>query len=324
MNKPELDALIRRFPKERVLFHYFKDKYALNLLSYYVDEGKPIHEIKNSNYRGLLQKPLVKEVTSTLQDNLLTKEALQSYWPVHPEVYLLTLGRWGDDSRWGLLDNKQTSRPGHNLVLQLNFSNKHNAPYAKAIRSYSYDRPFEYENHPISKIRNTLAWARINVDQEEALIEEIQSDWLRLASEEEISIEQTDESGGVVQKKFSKGIIHRNRIRYYMEEVLRPHMKMWDEAMLSATVWYLKEQLSLERIFYHTYETGNKLKGIGTMPWDTLPPRSLYSKLPKRFCFQETEEGPAFLHNMRMKTGGRKKKRITDKRGKMRFYLLEV
>jgi len=67
--------------------------------------------------------------------------------------------------------------------------------------------------------------------------------------------------------------------------------KLWDEALLSAALWFLKEELGVTTIWYHTFATGNKLKRIKYTP----PPRSLYSKLPRRFCFTETSEHPDFM-----------------------------
>jgi hypothetical protein len=42
---------------------------------------------------------------------------------------------------------------------------------------------FEWSAHPIRRSPSTLAWSRVDIDFEngEALIEEIQTDWVRLA-----------------------------------------------------------------------------------------------------------------------------------------------
>lgn len=328
MDKTTLNQIIRQFPKQRVLFHYFKDKYALDLLSYYVGEGKPIREVKQSQFKGLLQKPLLKDVVSELGDGTLTQDILRSVWPVQPQVYVLTLGKWGEEGIWHQFYN-QTSRPGKNLVLQLNFSNQHDVPYKKVIHQVDRERrPFEYEEHPISKKRNTLAWARIDFsNNKEALIEEVQTDWIRFAQEETTTIEEMDEKGNVIQKRYSSLGLNANRLDRYVRNVLKPHIRLWDEAVLSAAIWYLKEQLQMERIFYHTFDTGNKLKQI-VSPWmryTELPPKSLYTKLPKRFCFQETTEVPKILQEEKKyrKKSGRKKYKKSKKRD-WKFYLLEV
>ena len=86
----------------------------------------------------------------------------------------------------------------------------------------------------------------------------------------------------------------------YWEVRLRLSRQVWDEAMLCAAIRFLVEELGIRRIFYHTPESGAFYKGYGAEG----APRSLYTKLPKRFCFQSVEEGPGFLR----KTGRRAKK----------------
>jgi hypothetical protein len=76
-----------------------------------------------------------------------------------------------------------TSRRGFNLVLQLNFSSRHDEPYRKLVDPDDY-RPFELGGHPVAKgALHTLAWSRLDIDLNtgEALIEEIQTDWIREA-----------------------------------------------------------------------------------------------------------------------------------------------
>ena len=61
--------------------------------------------------------------------------------------------------------------------------------------------------------------------------------------------------------------------------------------MLAATITFIRDELGIENIFYHTAHTGHKLKRIG----GGKPPRSLYSQLPKRFCFGKVKTAPEFL-----------------------------
>ena len=88
---------------------------------------------------------------------------------------------------------------------------------------------------------------------------------------------------------------------------------MWDEAMLAATLWFLRVELGIRWIFYHTFETGNWLKDMIR----SKPPRSLYTDLPKQFCFQETYNPPAFIMRSRRKW-------TIKEFEKLRFYVLEV
>ncbi|MEM7503978.1 MAG: hypothetical protein AAF417_18190 [Pseudomonadota bacterium] len=135
---------------------------------------------------------------------------------------------------------------------------------------------------------NTLAWARLDIDLErgEALIEEIQTDWIRkalFARRRALRARNMFRVFGVPMQK--------HRVIRYVDSTLRRHEETWDEAMLSATIWFLRRELGIKTIYYHTYESGARIKNISFR----LPPRSIYSKLPKRFCFRATDQRPGFL-----------------------------
>jgi hypothetical protein len=129
----------------------------------------------------------------------------------------------------------------------------------------------------------TLAWARIDLDfaSNQALIEEIQSDWVKGVGEN--------------HKNWLYG--HGNMHEY--REVLRPYAKVWDEAMLTAALCFIRRELGIRDVFYHSYETGNRLKGIERYYHLGKPPRYLYTDLPKKFCFTPTSEAPDFLKSVR-------------------------
>ena len=48
----------------------------------------------------------------------------------------------------------------------------------------------------------------------------------------------------------------------YAEDVIDRHGRIWDEAMLSAAIWLLRQEIGVRRIFYHTFDSGNILKGL--------------------------------------------------------------
>ena len=318
MEQAQLDEIIGCLPKGRTLFPYFKDRYALLLLSYFVDRGKPVRAVKQSRFRGLLDKPLLKRTTRTLPNARLTPDALGAVWPEAYEVYRLTLGAWGARSYWEQ-DWYQTSRPGKNLVLQLNFSSKHNRSYYRLIRPRR-EHPFQWTCHPVSKKALTLAWARLDVDLDAgvALIEEIQNDWIREALWYKWLLGPRCRVNARRRRRalyglFSKADANVDRLHAYVDRVLKPHIDLWDEAMLTATLWFLREELGIRRIFFHTFDSGLRMKGMRY----GRPPRSLYSRLPRRFCFEETDEVPAFLMAHR-----RVRKEV--RKGGIRFFLLDV
>lgn len=291
-------------------FRYFKDRYALLLLAWAVGEkGLTVAEIKQSKHAKLLNKPLLKSITATCGDGLITAERLLESWPSYDQydTYMLNLTEWGfDDEGW---NDNQISRPGGSLVLQLNFTAEHdNVFYQLADRRIVY----QYDDHPVSETRNTLAWARIDLDLEtnEALIEEIQTDWIRDAARQARWAKTQPAPTQKRWARFNKAAIH------YYDHVLQNAVKTWSEAMLSAALWYLRDEVGINTIYYHTFEWGNRLKHI---QWG-LPPKSLYTKLPRSFGFKETDEVPEFLLK---KTAHRPTRRML-RNEPVRFYKLEV
>ena len=185
MKEKEIKEIIQCLGDERTLYHYFKDRYALMLLSYIIGNGLPVRDLKNSRFGRLIQKPLLKPIIGEAGSGTLMHRHIGSLWPANYETYRLTLGTWGGHAGWQRFYN-QTSRPGFNLVLQLNFSTRHNRRYHQMIRPGEI-HPFESQSHPIAgNGEHTLAWARIDLSMAtgEALIEEIQTDWLRMALRE--------------------------------------------------------------------------------------------------------------------------------------------
>jgi hypothetical protein len=297
MKVSEADEIVDMLPKGKTKFYYFKDKYALDLLGLAVNDSVSVHELKKSAFSRLLQRPLVKSLMAAKAKSHLDKSDFVSVWPKHPECYLLTLGTWGHRTkRWHR--HLQLSRPGANLVLQLNFSSAHDRRYRRLLGAAleSDERPFDVSRHPTArKPYNTLAWSRIDFDLDggEALIEELQSDWIRLALRRQTIVEQimTGDAMTVAQYKYEAKEKDPEALRKYVNEVLLPHVKLWDEAMLSASIAFIREELGLRRIFLHTLDGGKKLKYFGRFS----PPRSLYETLPRKFCFARTDRRPVFL-----------------------------
>ena len=84
------------------------------------------------------------------------------------------------------------------------------------------------------------------------------------------------------------------------------------EAMLSAVLYFVKSELGLTQVYYHSSESGYLVKGIN----GSKPPRSLYSKLPRAFCFEETSQAPGILHD------DVRYKRLRRKRSDIRWFEL--
>ncbi|TVM28430.1 hypothetical protein, partial [Oceanidesulfovibrio marinus] len=84
----------------------------------------------------------------------------------------------------------------------------------------------------------------------------------------------------------------QRQILRYAHAVLERYAPIWQEAMLAAALQVLKNDLGIGTIYYHTFEGGNILKN---MTDDFAPQRSIYTQLPRRFCFPPTTEAPAML-----------------------------
>lgn len=281
---------------DRTLYFYYRDRYAVMLLQEYVGEnGKTIEEVRKSPFGKLLNKPFVKEVIAYAGGGLLTADLFEHAWANTIMPFVLTLDKWGesDGGRW-----QQTSRKGYNLVLQMNFANDHGQRYQRLVKPND-NGVFANFGHPVvdDGSRDTLAWARIDVDFDtnEALIEEIQSDWVREVKEAYIE--------GYYEWDCDTT---KDRFKVYLEEVLDPYKRVWDEAMLAAAISFIRKELGIERIYYHDYATGIALKGLTY----SYPPRSLYTTLPKKFAFKSTRDCPEFL--ARTKTTKRYLKKVEE------------
>ncbi len=319
MKKNEIQEIMDCLPEGRTKFYYFKDRYALILLSYLVGGGKTIREIKNSRFHRLVHKPMVQRIIKDTGGGHLTPKELGSIWPFNYHCYLLTLGMWGSREGWSRFYN-QTSRPGWNLVLQLNFTARHNHSYYRLLKPRD-PQPFHCYSHPIARDgHHTLAWARIDLDldTDEALIEEIQTDWIRRAIWSKKYLAVFEKCSNPKQQYIPEYVrrlgCDSKALSQYLEDTLKPHIRIWDEAMLASAIWFLKEEIGIRKIFYHTFKFGCQMKRIT----GSKPPRSLYTKLPDRFCFKKTNQAPVFL------TQKNNRKMINlIKKNDPQFYLLD-
>ncbi len=274
-----------RLPKSAMPFDYFEDRYALMLLHDALPGEVPIRALRTSRYARLLKRPPVEALIRANGNGRLGPADLGRARADRILSYELTLGLWGPRRRrhWDR-SKHQMLRPGRNMVLQLNFSASDVRDYRSLVQPKRIYLMQRY-GHPVARRGyHTLAWARIDLDLDgrEALIEEIQTDWVREAHRV------------LAWPRYKRASMagHRHRIETYVEHVLRPHALMWDEAMMAATIEVLRRCMKIRRIYYYDFETGNRCKGIGRR--GAKPPRSLYTDLPRRFGFERGESIPAF------------------------------
>ena len=181
MDRESIEFVISSLPGGRTVFHDFTDRYAFMLLEAVTKEsGTSFSSLKKSKFRSLLSKPKVKEFFAQYGKPKITPSAFQAAWPSQPQAYRLTLGTWPSLERKPKKRWDQITRWCYNLVLQVNLSESHKRDLSKHVPDWSSAVSYDY--HPIAHDGElTLAWARIDLDLEtgEALIEEIQSDWVK-------------------------------------------------------------------------------------------------------------------------------------------------
>jgi hypothetical protein len=298
--------IIAILPDDRTLFRYDEDRYAFMLLDYAFSNGVPIAKVKRSRFARLLERPAVKKLLANSGNGKLSCDEFARAWQLTTQSYVLSLGLWGSQKAQDR-DWYQTSRTGTNLVLQLNFDGRHDQALKRLLGPY-HKTSFAYDGHPVNRRgRNTLAWSRIDLDLDhgEALIEELQNDWLRNAA--------ADLEG--VRQHCDDNMPTRMAMERYYNDVLVPHVNLWSEAMLSAVLFFLIDEIGIRNIWLHDFETGNRLKKL---KWGQ-PPRSLYTSLPKRFCFEKVAQAPKFLFD-----GVSRDQRKRFNAGKERFWKLAV
>ncbi len=296
---------------ERTIYHYFPDKYAIDILKKVLANQTrlEIAALRKSHWAKLLHRPVVRELIANSGDGYLDLGKLNMVWPETAEPYVLTLGEWGRKKDWSW---NQTSRPGRNLVLQLNLSEF----WAKLFRQALKERPNTIfsRGHPVSAQRSiTLAWARLDIDFEtnEVLIEELQSDLVRyVAHLRNLALDAY--SRGSTHFRYWPYDIEVDSFLVFANPFVAKFKKHWQEAVLAATINFITEELGVSNIFYHHFDTGNKLKNLKY----ATPPRSLYTDLPLKFCFSRVNDAPRFL--MEEKRVRKKLKKLKESRW---FYM---
>ena len=298
MRMHDAREVIAALPCGETLFPYRPDGYAPMLLRWRLEAGEPWRDLAHGPLRRLMEKPLLRDLVRRLDGRAPTADDLRALELEGATPFRLSLGLWGCPGcfRWN-----QTSRPGTNLVLRLDFDRAHDEAFRELVDPFGF-RPFEWDRHPVSRDDHTLAWARLDLDwdADEALVEEVQSDWVGEARDAADDphwfvtdmLERAEREGRPAMGR--PRTLHRWRadLETYVTEVLPPRGRRWEEAMLAAALWFAREELGFGRAFMHRWRAGCAFKRLEP-GWG--PPRSLYEALPGRLAFGRTRERPAML-----------------------------
>lgn len=294
----EIDHIRQDLPAE-MAFPYYADRESPWLLSRRLRAPAPVAALRKGLLGRFLDRPLVRPVVAECGGTLrpedlwlvahadlaarreLSRPALAGAIAAFDQSWHdfgLTFDAW----TWGNRATAQTSRAGGNLVVQLAFPTDHAylmAQYGQGKRRKSY----EYDLHPIRTTgRPTLAWARLDIDRDSgaALIEEVQSDWLRFVAETAGHYRRHQPGAGLTRRTCA-----------YSDALRARYGRVWPRAMLLAVLKLLVEDLGLAEIWMHQPASGAIYKQIR----GTAPPVSLYTALPKSFGFEAVQEAPPFL-----------------------------
>ncbi len=304
MDIRDANEIIACLPSERTVYRYCNDEYAARLLAPKLGStGVPVREIRASRWGRLLDRKPVATVLKHCGAATLCNHDLLGMPRENDRAYVLTLGLWGRHG--GDRGYYQTSRSGVNLVLQVNFDRAHDNTYERLLQPVT-ESSLKYSLHPVCKRgRTTMAWVRLDIDlaSGQALIEEVQNDWLRRAKRRrDIAVRaiNNDRSHQLIMRMGTAA-----KIKTYCDLVLRRHANDWAEVALSAAIEFVTREIGVSQIWYHDSDTGARVKRI---KW-SKPPRSIYTSLPRSFCFEKTSQAPDFLVSAAQKNLGRRMRR---------------
>lgn len=295
MKREQVKEVLACLDDERRIFRYFRDRYCFDLIEFEIDrrgcDFVKVSDLKAGPLNRYLQKPVVAQALKYCARGTISKLDLQALRPQEQLPFSLTLNGWGESDRgWD-----QTSRNQCNLVLQLNFDSGHDKQYHRLIKPGDDHGPFESWSHPVCKGgRKTLSWVRMDIDfyTSEVLIEEIQNDWLRQAETALTRVKKRRIKRPSLKPRDVYADIQGNfeGLEYYVEHILAPYKKIWAEASMLAALRFIRDEIGISTVYFHSFETGKKIKQVYGDP-----PRSVYTRLPRQFGFEQTEDIPVML-----------------------------
>lgn len=289
-------SMIRQILPEEMPFYYYTDRQSPWLLCQSMEAEMSVSDLKQSGLSRLLARPLLKPMIARCGGVLrrhdvlavahadravrlagLSPAAFHGLEAVYQSEWLdfcLSFERWSGE---------QTTRKAHNLVVQLGFPTEH-AELLWKFEQRAAVGAFQSSWHPVrTHGRPTLAWCRLDIDLTSGycLIEEIQSDWLRFV--------------GHARRRLQCRAPRSRELRLtreYEQALQQKYAKIWAEVMMLAVLVLLRDEFAIREVWMHQPEPGAQLKGI---TWGRLPPRSIYTRLPRSFGFEPTSEMPGFL-----------------------------
>ncbi|SFL70117.1 hypothetical protein [Shimia aestuarii] len=322
---PEDIRYARHLLPAQIHFPYYADRESPWLLAQQMDRRACVRDLRGAPLARFLDRPLVKPLvagsggTLRQRDIIAVAHAAEAYAfrdlsrAARHQIDTIWAGVWHDFeltfTHWGIdepHDWAQMSRDGGNLVLQLGFPSDHAELMGRYLTGDVRKEFLDY-GHPVRQEgRPTLAWSRLDLDLStgQALIEEVQTDWLRLVRDEIRVLENRRPQSRALQVT-----------RAYDAALRARYDRIWSQALMLAALIVLRDYLGIRDVFMHSPETGWALQE--TDPF-CGPPVSLYRDLPRKFGFARSEDAPAFL------TPARRHDLATLKRHGHSFWRLQI
>ncbi|MCG7520271.1 hypothetical protein [Ruegeria sp. Ofav3-42] len=289
-------SMIRQILPNEMTFHYYPDRQSPWLLCQSMDEETSVSDLKQTDLSRLLSRPLLQPMVAQC-GGVLRRHDVMAVAHADRAMQWDGLGPAAKtgleaayQSQWldfclsfDIWSGEQTTRKAHNLVVQLGFPTEHAELLWKFGQRSSVDQ-FQSCWHPVrTDGRPTLSWCRLDIDLASGtcLIEEIQSDWLRFV--------------GRARRRLQNRAPRSRQLRLtteYEQALQRQYAKIWGDVMMLAVLVLLRDEFAVRTVWMHQPASGARLKGIN---WGRLPPRSVYTKLPRSFGFEPTRDAPPFL-----------------------------
>ena len=297
MEKQEVQEILDIFENYRKIMPYQAGGFALQRIEDAVAGGMDLAALRASEHVRLLTMPLVQAALAAHGSRWLDPSKLAISGYEDQDYFTITLGKWGCHKREWLRSYEQMARCGYNLVILLNHSGQGISQMKRISRKLEGRLRDKDSCHPRDPAGgHTIAWARVDLDLEDgvALIEEIQSDWVHAVGNIRYDCRDlqklTDRQRA---RRARESNIRVNWLGYLDSPACKRLEKMWAEAMLHAAIELLVHEVGMTTVYLYGYETGNIVKGLDKS-WGQ-PPRSLYTRLPKRYGMVPTRECPDFL-----------------------------
>ena len=274
----------------------------------FIEKKLPIsvQEIKQIGLDSKL-KQLIMFSFEKFKSKIITKDIVEEFKKtLHLDSYNINYGQWDSDLQRSVNDRGLVKNKKQIILKIVAKENK--------LDSLSYEAEFLYKEivkdykdngHPYCE--NIIGWVRLDIEKNKnyILIDEIQCD-IQNSLHRLLKIR---ESFFYYAPRTMVNYIREENPNISNEDLIQKFYDVCNELLqftknfanvANDAVSEFARKNNIPKIFYHTYEGGKQLK-------QNDPPLSMYSDIPKKNLFKETDEKPfGFSQNFFMREAARK------------------